>query len=45
MSAPQKLLIQAYLEADGTLADLVTSYTIKAQRHGKYEHLVLLKGE
>lgn len=39
----EKLLIQAYLEADGTLGDLVTSYTIKARRHGKYENLVLLK--
>lgn len=42
MTAP-KLLIQGYLEADGTMADLVTSYTIKARRHGKYENLVLLK--
>lgn len=42
MTAP-KLLIQGYLEADGTLGDLVTSYTIKAKRHGKYENLVLLK--
>ncbi len=39
----EKLLIQGYLEADGTLGDLVTSYTIKARRHGKYENLVLLK--
>lgn len=39
----QKLLIQGYLEADGSLGDLVTSYTIKARRHGKYENLVLLK--
>lgn len=39
----EKLLIQAYLEADGTLGDLVQSYTIKAKRHGKYENLVLLK--
>jgi hypothetical protein len=38
-----KLLIQGYLEADGTLGDLVQSYTIKARRHGKYENLVLLK--
>jgi hypothetical protein len=38
-----KLLIQAYLEADGTMADLVSSYTIKSRRHGKYENLVLLK--
>lgn len=43
MTTEQKLLIQGYLEADGTLGDLVTSYTIKARRHGKYEHLVLLK--
>lgn len=42
MTAP-KLLIQGYLEADGTLGDLVQSYTIKAKRHGKYENLVLLK--
>lgn len=39
----EKLLIQAYLEADGTLGDLVQSYTIKHRRHGKYENLVLLK--
>ncbi len=38
-----KLLIQAYLEADGTMADLVSSFTIKSRRHGKYENLVLLK--
>lgn len=43
MSEKPKLLIQAYLEADGTLGDLVQSYTIKAKRHGKYENLVLLK--
>lgn len=42
MTAP-KLLIQGYLEADGTLGDLVQSYTIKARRHGRYENLVLLK--
>lgn len=39
----EKLLIQGYLEADGTLGDLVTSYTIKSRRHGQYENLVLLK--
>lgn len=42
MTAP-KLLIQGYLEADGTLGDLVQSYTIKSRRHGKHENLVLLK--
>lgn len=43
MSEAPKLLIQGFLEADGTLGDLVQSYTIKAKRHGKYENLVLLK--
>lgn len=43
MTEKPKLLIQGYLEADGTLGDLVTSYTIKARRHGEYENLVLLK--
>lgn len=38
-----KLLVQGFLEADGTLGDLVQSYTIKNRRHGKYENLVLLK--
>lgn len=38
-----KLLVQAFLEKDGTLGDLVQSYTIKSRRHGKHENLVLLK--
>jgi hypothetical protein len=43
MGDAPKLLVQGFLEADGTLGDLVQSYTIKARRHGKYENLVLLK--
>ena len=43
MSETAKLLIQAYLAADGTLDDLDQNYTIKARRHGKHGNLVLLK--
>lgn len=42
MSEPSKLLIQTYLETEGTLNNL-QSYAIKARRHGKHENLVLLK--
>lgn len=43
MKEEWKLLIQKYLETNGSLVDLTQSYTIKTRRHVKYENLVLLK--